>query len=103
MHLSSATSPPLEMSPEHATIEYDLGARDDTPAAILLALDCSVRADELAHLERVVTEWLQGVSPDTPVGLVRAHAFPALMASLPPQHVCSGTWLTLPPRPLLKR
>lgn len=58
------------MSPEHATIEYDLGARDDTPAAILLALDCSVRADELAHLERVVTEWLQGVSPDTPVGLV---------------------------------
>lgn len=69
-HLSSAMAPPTEISPEHATIEYELGARDDTPAAVLLALDCSVRSDELAHLERIVTEWVQGLPPDTPVGLV---------------------------------
>jgi hypothetical protein len=70
-HLSSVTAPPTELSPEHSTIQYELGARDDTPAAVLLALDCSVRPEEMAHLERTVTEWLQGLPPDTPVGLVR--------------------------------
>jgi len=68
--LASARSAPLETSPEHATVEYELGVRDDTPAAVLLALDCSVRPDELAHLEATVAGWLRDLPPDTPVGLV---------------------------------
>jgi hypothetical protein len=51
--LASATSMPTELSPAHATIEYDLPAGVEStnaeaePASLLLVVDCSLPSDEV--------------------------------------------------------
>ena len=70
--LASATSMPDELKPEHATVEYDLppDAPDAPRACMLFVVDCSLPAEELAHLQETLSQVLASLPPDTPVGLV---------------------------------
>jgi len=70
-HLLTATAPPLEVSHEHATVEYEIGPpRDDTPAPLLVAFDLSVRAEERGHLLRTAQAWLDQLPAETPIGVI---------------------------------
>lgn len=69
--LATATSMPTELSPAHATIEYEIPASgvgsEAEPASLLLVVDCSLPSEEFAKLEETLTQMVADLPPDTPV------------------------------------
>ena len=76
--IAEARSMPTELQPEHATLEYTLPDASTGTTALTLVLDCSLPAEELAHLQKTVQAVLDALPADPPVALITCAACPPI-------------------------